>query len=45
MADLSTGVIVVAIAIGCLYGAAYGWLAFGIALILVGVVRIIVGDK
>jgi len=43
MADISVGTIIVAIAIGCMYGAAFGWLFFGIMLMLFGFVQVIVG--
>jgi hypothetical protein len=43
MADISVGTIIVAIAIGCMYGAAFGWLFFGIMLMLFGFAQVIVG--
>jgi hypothetical protein len=45
MADITVGTIILAIAIGSMYGAAVGWMFFGGMLILFGLVQVIVGKK
>lgn len=43
MIDFFIGMIIVACCIGSLYGAVYGWLAFGAWLIITGILSMIFG--
>lgn len=36
MADITIGAIIISCCIGSLYGAAFGWLSFGVFLVLTG---------
>jgi hypothetical protein len=42
--DWVVGVIMVSICLGSIYGAVYGWLFFGVMLMLTAVIEVVVGE-
>lgn len=43
--DFAIGLIIVSTAIGCLFGGVYGWLFFGVILMILGTIAEMKGNK
>jgi hypothetical protein len=45
MSDFIIGMIIIACCVGSLYGTVYGWLAFGVFLLISGLISIFTKEK